>query len=76
MVQLVRVHAYFKTSLLLPFVALQMKTTISRATSRNDMTTVRDSLEIASEIHRKDHASVTDYVQRHLGALPVWDDLR
>jgi hypothetical protein len=53
-----------------------MKITISRATSRNDMTTVRDSLEIASEIYRKDHASVTDYVQRHLGALPVWDDLR
>ncbi|KAG0581684.1 hypothetical protein KC19_4G271700 [Ceratodon purpureus] len=53
-----------------------MKTTISRAFSRNDMTTIRDSLEIASEIHRKDHASVTDYLQRHLGALPVWDEPR
>lgn len=53
-----------------------MKTTISRAASRNDMKIVRHSLEIASEIHRKDHANVTDYIQRHLGALPVWDDLR
>lgn len=40
------------------------------------MTTIRDMLEIASEIYRKDHASVTDYLQRHLGALPVWEDIR
>ncbi|KAJ7559413.1 hypothetical protein O6H91_04G083900 [Diphasiastrum complanatum] len=53
-----------------------IKTTIGRAMSRNDMSTVRDALEISAEVYRKDAWNISDYVQRHLGALPVWDDLR
>lgn len=72
-------HFFFQITepnLPLHLFGLQMKTTISRATSRNDMITVRDSLEIAAQIHRKDHADVFDYIQRHLGPLPVWDEMR
>ncbi|KAH9556185.1 hypothetical protein CY35_07G012700 [Sphagnum magellanicum] len=53
-----------------------MKTTINRATMRGDMPTVCGALEITAEIYRKDLGNVTDYIQRHLGTLPVWDELR
>jgi hypothetical protein len=54
----------------------QIKTTVSRATSRNDMETVRDALEIAFQVHRKDRSGVDDFIQRHLETLPVWDEFR
>lgn len=55
---------------------LQLKTAISRATSRNDMATIRDALEVSAEMHKKDSNNVPDYVQRHLLALSIWDELR
>ncbi|BBN12485.1 protein MpSCD [Marchantia polymorpha subsp. ruderalis] len=60
------------------FIAVKelIKTTVSRATSRDDMVTVRDSLEIAFQVHKKDMAGIPDYIQRHLGTLPVWNDPR
>ncbi|CAM6088951.1 unnamed protein product [Calypogeia fissa] len=60
------------------FIAVKelIKTTVSRATSRNDMDTVRDALEIAFQVHRKDISGVSDNIQRHLEALPVWDEFR
>eukprot|EP01018_Ginkgo_biloba_P036033 Gb_36258 [translate_table: standard] len=60
------------------FIAVKelLKTAISRATSRNDMGTVRDALEISADIYKKDVNNVPDYVQRHLGTLSAWDELR
>ncbi|KAL6005912.1 Scytalone dehydratase [Asimina triloba] len=60
------------------FIAVKelLKTAISRATSRNDMLTVRDALEVSAEIFKKDSCNVSDYVQRHLLALSIWDELR
>nr|XP_027125149.1 DENN domain and WD repeat-containing protein SCD1 [Coffea arabica] len=60
------------------FIAVKelLKTAITRATSRNDMATIRDALEVSAEIYKKDVNNVSDYVQRHLRSLPVWDDLR
>ncbi|KAL3688572.1 hypothetical protein R1sor_014881 [Riccia sorocarpa] len=60
------------------FIAVKelIKTTVGRATSRNDMGTIRDSLEIASQVHKKDMAGISDYIQRHLGTLPVWSESR
>ncbi|XP_024518570.1 DENN domain and WD repeat-containing protein SCD1 isoform X2 [Selaginella moellendorffii] len=60
------------------FVAVKelVKTIVNRATSRNDMETVRDALEISAEVHRRDAGNILDFVQRHLGSLPVWDDIR
>ena len=58
------------------FAKFQLKTAITRATSRNDMATIRDALEVSAEIYKKDVNNVSDYVQRHLRSLPVWDDLR
>lgn len=56
--------------------SLQLKTAINRATSRNDMSTVRDALEVSAEMYKMDPNNVQDYVQRHLLSLSIWDELR
>ncbi|KAI5083987.1 hypothetical protein GOP47_0000156 [Adiantum capillus-veneris] len=60
------------------FIAVKelIKTTVSRAISRNDMVTIRAALEFSAVVYRKDVGSVADYIQRHLGVLPIWDELR
>uniref|UniRef100_A0A5B6ZZH0 UDENN domain-containing protein n=1 Tax=Davidia involucrata TaxID=16924 RepID=A0A5B6ZZH0_DAVIN len=60
------------------FIAVKelLKTAISRATSRNDMATVRDALEVSAEMYKKDANNVSDYVQRHLRSLSIWEELR
>lgn len=58
-----------------PFL-FQLKTAISRATSRNDVSTVRDGLEVSAEMYKKDASNVADYVQRHLISLSIWEELR
>lgn len=60
------------------FIAVKelLKTAISRATSRNDMATVRDALEVSGEMYKKDTNNVSDYVQRHLRSLSIWEELR
>nr|GMC49630.1 DENN domain and WD repeat-containing protein SCD1 [Ipomoea batatas] len=60
------------------FIAVKelLKTAISRATSRNDMATVRDALEVSAEMYKKDVNNVSDYVQRHLRSLSIWEELR
>lgn len=60
------------------FIAVKelLKTAINRATSRNDMSTIRDALEVSAEMYRKDSNNVPDYVQRHLLSLSIWDELR
>lgn len=60
------------------FIAVKelLKTAINRASSRNDMSTIRDALEVSAEMYRKDSNNVPDYVQRHLLSLSVWDELR
>ncbi|XP_010265189.1 PREDICTED: DENN domain and WD repeat-containing protein SCD1 isoform X2 [Nelumbo nucifera] len=60
------------------FVAVKelLKTAISRATSRNDMSTIRDALEVSAEMYKKDSNNVPDYVQRHLLSLSIWEELR
>ena len=55
---------------------LQLKTAIGRATSRNDMPTIRDALEVSAEMYKKDANNVPDYVQRHLISLSIWEELR
>lgn len=55
---------------------LQLKTAISRATSRNDLLTIRDALEVSSDMYKKDINNVADYVQRHLISLSIWEELR
>ncbi|KAK9091206.1 hypothetical protein Sjap_024383 [Stephania japonica] len=60
------------------FIAVKelLKTAISRATSRNDLSTIRDALEIAAEMYKKDANNISDYVQRHLLSLSIWEELR
>ncbi|KAK6925237.1 cDENN domain [Dillenia turbinata] len=60
------------------FIAVKelLKTAITRATSRNDMLTIRDALEVSAEMFKKDANNVTDYVQRHLLSLSIWEELR
>ncbi|KAF9592710.1 hypothetical protein IFM89_016942 [Coptis chinensis] len=60
------------------FIAVKelLKTAISRATSRNDISTIRDALEVSAEMHKKDSNNVPDYVQRHLLSLSIWEELR
>lgn len=60
------------------FIAVKelLKTAINRATSRNDMATVRDALEVSAEMYKKDTNNVSDYVQRHLRSLSIWEELR
>ncbi|KAA3456169.1 DENN domain and WD repeat-containing protein SCD1 [Gossypium australe] len=60
------------------FIAVKelLKTAISRATSRNDVLTIRDALEVSAEMYKKDANNVPDYVQRHLISLSTWEELR
>ena len=60
------------------FIAVKelLKTAIGRATSRNDMPTIRDALEVSAEMYKKDANNVPDYVQRHLISLSIWEELR
>lgn len=60
------------------FIAVKelLKTAITRAISRNDMATVRDALEVSAEMYKKDTNNVSDYVQRHLRSLSIWEELR
>ncbi|XP_021736316.1 DENN domain and WD repeat-containing protein SCD1-like [Chenopodium quinoa] len=60
------------------FIAVKelLKTAITLATSRNDMLTVRDALEVSAEIYKKDANNVSDCVQRHLISLAIWEELR
>lgn len=55
---------------------MQLKTAINRATSRNDMLTVRDAIEVSAEMFKKDANNVSDYIQRHLISLSIWEELR
>lgn len=55
---------------------IQLKTAISRATSRNDVMTIRDALEVSAEMYKKDSNNVSDYIQRHLISLSIWEELR
>lgn len=61
---------------LFEFVYFQLKTAINRATSRNDLLTIRDALEVSSDMYKKDNNNVLDYVQRHLISLSIWEELR
>ncbi|XP_038893863.1 DENN domain and WD repeat-containing protein SCD1 [Benincasa hispida] len=60
------------------FIAVKelLKTAISRATSRNDLLTIRDALEVSGEMYKKDPNNVPDYIQRHLISLSIWEELR
>jgi hypothetical protein len=60
------------------FIAVKelLKTAISRATSRNDVMTIRDALEVSAEMYKKDANHVSDYIQRHLISLSIWEELR
>lgn len=60
------------------FIAVKelLKTAITRATSRNDIATIRDALEVSAEMYKKDRNNVSDYVQRHLRSLSIWEELR
>ncbi|GAV78180.1 WD40 domain-containing protein/DENN domain-containing protein/dDENN domain-containing protein/uDENN domain-containing protein/SBF2 domain-containing protein [Cephalotus follicularis] len=60
------------------FIAVKqlLKTAIGRATSRNDVSTIRDGLEVSAEMYKKDANNVSDFVQRHLISLSIWEELR
>ncbi|XVF50627.1 hypothetical protein PTKIN_Ptkin04bG0116900 [Pterospermum kingtungense] len=60
------------------FIAVKelLKTAIGRATSRNDVSTIRDALAVSAEMYKKDANNVPDYVQRHLISLSIWEELR
>ncbi|KDP20097.1 hypothetical protein JCGZ_05866 [Jatropha curcas] len=60
------------------FIAVKelLKTAISRATSRDDVSTVIDALEVSAEMYKRDANNVPDYVQRHLISLSIWEELR
>ncbi|XP_031279050.1 DENN domain and WD repeat-containing protein SCD1 [Pistacia vera] len=60
------------------FIAVKelLKTAISRATSRNDVSTIIDALEVSAEMFKKDANNVSDYIQRHLISLSIWEELR
>uniref|UniRef100_A0A8R7PSQ6 UDENN domain-containing protein n=1 Tax=Triticum urartu TaxID=4572 RepID=A0A8R7PSQ6_TRIUA len=59
------------------FIAVKelLKTAITLASSRDDVSTIRDALEVSAEMYRKDPNNVQDYVQRHLLSLSVWEEL-
>ncbi|WZZ73930.1 hypothetical protein YC2023_085300 [Brassica napus] len=48
---------------------------VSRAASRNDLSTVQNALEVSAEMFKKDANNVSDYV-RHLISIPIWEELR
>ncbi|GAQ82931.1 Calmodulin-binding protein CRAG [Klebsormidium nitens] len=52
-----------------------LKTVVKRATSRDDFLTVQFAMDISAQLFRRDSASVCDYIQRHIGHLPVWESL-
>uniref|UniRef100_A0A803NCD2 uDENN domain-containing protein n=1 Tax=Chenopodium quinoa TaxID=63459 RepID=A0A803NCD2_CHEQI len=58
------------------FVAVKemVKELITCATYQNDMPTLREALEVSAEMYRKDFNNVSDYVQRHLISLSIWED--
>ncbi|EXB80335.1 hypothetical protein L484_025192 [Morus notabilis] len=60
------------------FIAVKelLKTAIGRATSRNDMLTIRDAIEVSADMYKKDANNVADYIQRHLICLSIWEELR
>ncbi|XP_044476985.1 DENN domain and WD repeat-containing protein SCD1 isoform X2 [Mangifera indica] len=60
------------------FIAVKelLKTAISRATSRNDVSTIIDALEVSAEMFKKDANNVSDYIQRHLISLSIWEESR
>lgn len=60
------------------FIAVKelLKTAITLASSRDDVSTIRDALEVSAEMYRKDPNNVQDHVQRHLLSLSVWEELR
>ncbi|KAL0803806.1 hypothetical protein Bca101_096296 [Brassica carinata] len=60
------------------FIAVKelLKMAVSRAASRNDLSTVQYALEVSAEMFKKDANNVSDYVQRHLISIPIWEELR
>ncbi|KAJ3671152.1 hypothetical protein LUZ60_008578 [Juncus effusus] len=60
------------------FIAVKelLKTAINRAVSRADMATVMDALEVSAEMYRKDANNVSEYVQRQLLSLSIWEEQR
>jgi hypothetical protein len=40
------------------------------------VSTIRDALEVSAEMYKKDSNNVSDYVQRHLISLSIWEELR
>lgn len=40
------------------------------------MATIRDALEVSAEMYKKDVNGVSDYIQRHLRSLAIWEELR
>ncbi|KAL8487994.1 hypothetical protein ACS0TY_024319 [Phlomoides rotata] len=80
-VECIREHIYSGWSCQLTeeqFIAVKelLKTAISLAIARNDMDTIRDALEVSAEMHKMDVNNVSDYVQRHLRSLSIWEELR
>ncbi|XP_021857190.1 DENN domain and WD repeat-containing protein SCD1 isoform X2 [Spinacia oleracea] len=59
------------------FVAVKelVKVLITCATYQNDMPTLREALEVSAEMYRKDFNNVSDYIQRHLISLSIWEDI-
>ncbi|KAL0796979.1 hypothetical protein Bca101_068356 [Brassica carinata] len=53
-----------------------LKMAVSRAASRNDLSTVQYALEVSVEMFKKNANNVSDYVQRHLISIPIWEELR
>ncbi|KAJ8752743.1 hypothetical protein K2173_007053 [Erythroxylum novogranatense] len=60
------------------FIAVKelLKTAISRATSRNDISTIRDALEVSAEMYKRDANNVCDHIQCHLISLSIWEETR
>ncbi|KAF9667821.1 hypothetical protein SADUNF_Sadunf15G0063200 [Salix dunnii] len=48
-----------------------VKQQISCATSPNDVSTIRDALEVSAEMCKRDANNVTNYIQRHLISLSL-----
>lgn len=57
------------------FIAVKelVKAVITRASYQNDMPTLKDALEVSAQMYRKDFNNVSDYIQRHLLCLSIWD---
>ncbi|CAL9217387.1 unnamed protein product [Arabidopsis halleri] len=59
------------------FIAVKelLKMDVGRAASRSDLSTVRDALKVSAEMFKKDANNVSDYVQRHLISISIWEQL-